>query len=291
MDVSGDLEEISLDDSPEKRSERALRRALSDEGKALFFDAHSPRDISREALSAFMRQHNPEKSGEAQIDHILNRYCGRHHYLREDLRAKYGAEVPGALPPPSSTLDRSRIIGMSAAPKLGPQKEEKKKRRSSCSLFSLGPSVVRQELRRSMATMVRGAKAHTTITAGDVRPQVQGMNAVQGRGSSVISFTIPNGEELGFHYSKSHDDEFQIQFDHFLHLGGRLMERIGGRLQPLYVLTHINKQSQKLVAFEEAEAALARERGNLELTFAYSAQNAHSGIPVVTGRAVVGRVY
>jgi hypothetical protein len=41
-----------------------------------------------------MKQHNPDKAGAAQIDHILSVYDGRHAKLRSDLAEKYGAKLP-----------------------------------------------------------------------------------------------------------------------------------------------------------------------------------------------------
>jgi hypothetical protein len=56
--------------------------------------AQSPALISREILVAYMKQHNPDKAGAAQIDHILSVYDGRHAKLRSDLAEKYGAKLP-----------------------------------------------------------------------------------------------------------------------------------------------------------------------------------------------------
>jgi hypothetical protein len=163
-------------------------------------------------------------------------------------------------------VDRNRIVGLSAAPKLGPIQSNPPpkvvKKRSS--FFKLGEV---KEWKKNFTTLKRGVKSQTSSAIREIRPITQETGKPY-----AVTFTINDGP-FGFLYSQSNDDDFAIQFDHFNIGEGTALEQVGGVLHPLFVLTHINKVSQKRLPFKEVWSSLAFASRPVELTFAFSAQN------------------
>jgi hypothetical protein len=71
--------------------------------------------VSREALTLYMRTHNPAKSGAAQIDLIFRVYQGRHAHLIFDLRKKYKAAPPPIEPYAEWAMQQAAAAGHASA--------------------------------------------------------------------------------------------------------------------------------------------------------------------------------